>query len=86
MLVVVYKRRLHPQVARLPEEAAELEGLIYELRAALATFDKQDLPACHGLAYGQSGDSITGDHIAAAEEEVKQAVARSREALRLLAQ
>lgn len=66
--------------------AQEMDGLLYQLRAALAVFDPGELPRCRNLVDGKDGRAglFAGEAIQEAEGDVTAAIERCREALRAL--
>jgi hypothetical protein len=66
--------------------AQEMDALLYDLRAVLMMFGRDELPRCTELADGHDGRRAlgAGSQIQEAENEVKDAITRCRAALRAL--
>ena len=64
----------------------EMDGLLYQLRAALAVLDPAKLPRCQSLVDGKDGRAAlyAGEAIQEVESEVRAAIRRCREGLRAL--
>jgi hypothetical protein len=78
-----------PATAAARQEAEhEMDALLYQLRAALAVFDRDELPRCRHFEESNDGPAALGHapQIQEAESEVMTALRRCREALRALGQ
>ena len=62
----------------------EMDAVLYEFRAALAVFDRDELPRCRHLADSHNGPALIGNggQIQEAETEVEDAISRRRQELR----
>jgi hypothetical protein len=80
-----------PATSSSPDLAAiagqEMDALLYDLRAVLMMFDRDELPRCTHLVESFDGRRllVNGQSISDAETEVVATIARCREALRALA-
>jgi hypothetical protein len=65
-----------------------MDGLLYQLRAALTVLDSGELPRCRHLADGKDGQAAlyAGPAISDADSDVMAALDRCRAALRALAE